>query len=273
MLQQPRSPNPPITKSQYPLYSSGVRLVAVLIAAALFSASAAAFALSAVEGQQPEAMSLLGKPLVPPALSGDAQKDADAELARARAAYDADPHNADAILAVARATARIGRITDALSIYTRGVEAFPDDARFYVERGHYYVVIRKFDVALKDFRKAAESQPEVKCDAGVASYLKGDFNAAREALHGCGNAPWPYLADLRAHATPAQPHPPSGDALVNAYVPAAQQLAAGRTDKARDLLKTIVEKNRGSWMEPIYIAAEADYAKVAKLKRRPSGRR
>ena len=29
-------------------------------------------------------------------------------------------------------------------------------------------------------------------------------------------------------------------------------------------LKKIVEKNRDDWMEPAYIAAEADYAKIVK---------
>ena len=212
--------------------------------------------------QQPEALSLLGKPLVPPALSGDDRKAADADMVRARAAYDADPKNADATLALARATALTGRITEALAVYTRGIEAHPDDARFYLERGRYYVVIRKFDVALKDLRKAAEAQPEARCDAGIASYLKGDFPAAREALRTCRNQPWPYLAELRAGGKPKRAALPQADKLVSAYTAAAEQIAAGHADQARDMLKTIVEKHGDDWMQPAYIAAEADYARI-----------
>ena len=232
-----------------------------------------AFALAApaaCAAQQPEALSLLGKPLVPPPLSGDDRRAADAEIVRARAAYDADPKSADAMLALARATAKSGRLTEALTLYTRGIEAHPDDARLYLERGRYYVVIRKFDVALKDFNKAAETQRDARCDAGIASYLKADFQAARDALQACGNQPWPYLAALRAGGTAERPASKPADKIESAYIAAAEQIAAGHTDQARDMLKTIVEKNGGEWMDPIYIAAEADYARV---RRHPSRRR
>ena len=224
----------------------------------------------AAAAQQPEALSLLGKPLVPPPLSGDDRKAVDAEIVSARAAYDADPKSADTMLALARATAKSGRLTEALTLYTRGVEAHPDDARFYLERGRYYVVIRKFDVALRDFRKAAETQPEARCDAGIASYLRAEFQAARDALQTCGNQPWPYLAALRAGSKPNRPASASPDKLVSSYIAAVEQIAAGRTDQARDLLKKIVEKNGGDWMDPTYIAAEADYARI---RRHPSRRR
>ena len=38
-------------------------------------------------------------------------------------------------------------------------------------------------------------------------------------------------------------------------------------DDAQDRLKQIVEKNRRDWMEPAYIAAEADYARLKKPER------
>ena len=225
--------------------------------------------MSTAQAQQPQAVSLLGKPLVPPSLSGDDRKAADADLVRARAAYDADPGSADAMLALARATARTGRIAEALEMYTRGIEVHPDDGRMFLERGRYYIVIRKFDVALRDFKKAAETQKQARCEAGIASYLKAEFATARDALQSCTNQPWPYLAALRAGGAKG-PAPASSDAMVSAYVSAAQQLAAGHTDQARDGLKKIVEKNGDAWMEPVYIAAESDYARV---RRHPSRRR
>jgi len=37
----------------------------------------------------------------------------------------------------------------------------------------------------------------------------------------------------------------------------------GKKDPAEDALREIVEKQVNRWMEPVYIAAEADYARIA----------
>ena len=53
------------------------------------------------------------------------------------------------------------------------------------------------------------------------------------------------------------------------YMDAIERLLAGDQDAARDRLKKLVEKHRrNEWMEPVYIAAEADYARVKKPDRR-----
>src|SRR5688500_11858959 len=78
------------------------------------------------ERQQPETLSLLGEALYAPKLPKAARAAADAELARAHAAYTAAPSGVPEILALARAHRALGRVGDALIILTNGLEANPD---------------------------------------------------------------------------------------------------------------------------------------------------
>ena len=48
------------------------------------------------------------------------------------------------------------------------------------------------------------------------------------------------------------------------YLDAAERLIKGDTAGAKELLKQIIEKDRNHWMDPVYIAAEADYARLLK---------
>jgi hypothetical protein len=45
---------------------------------------------------------------------------------------------------------------------------------------------------------------------------------------------------------------------------AVDRLIANDKTAAKDLLKPIVEKQKKRWMEPVYVAAEADYARILK---------
>src|SRR5437762_2638962 len=82
---------------------------------------------TAVSAQQPEAVSLLGKLLVPHEPSGDMRAALEANLASARAAHEKDPHDAGAAIALGRATAELGRYHEAIEILTMGVEAHADE--------------------------------------------------------------------------------------------------------------------------------------------------
>jgi hypothetical protein len=71
--------------------------------------------------------------------------------------------------------------------------------------------------------------------------------------------------------------------MTAAYVEAAETIAGekkppshGKKDPAEDALREIVEKNENHWMEPTYIAAEADYARILKAEgkfKKPAGRK
>jgi len=243
-------------------------------------------ALTALLLQQPETMSLLGEPLFAPKLSKEARASADAELARAHAAYTAKPSGVPEILALSRAHLALGRIGDSLILLTRGVEANPDAAELLLARGNGYVVIRKFEIAARDLAKASAKLPAARCSLGLAQYLAADYERARATYKECAEpGVFAYLAERRAGGTPTQrpvpdgPIPPSSspprlpgtvakekadaaEPIAATYLSAIEALLEGKKEEAAERLKKIVERNRRAWMEPAYIAAEADYARL-----------
>jgi predicted Zn-dependent protease len=245
-------------------------------------------AVAALLAQHPETMSLLNEPLYPPALSKQERVKAETEYAAARTAYEKQPGDPTVILAFEQANLALGRVGDAIEILTHGLEANPDEPRLLLERGRTYIVIRKFDVAQRDLRKAAGSIPAAKCALGFALYLDGNFKDARDTYAGCGDpGAFGALAERRAGVSPLRPAPggaaPTAPApirfpgsvspprhepsqpIAKSYLDAIDKLLAGDADTAREVLKKIVEKHRrNGWMDPAYIAAEADYAKLKK---------
>ncbi len=166
---------------------------------------AAAIAAPTAEAQTPEATSLLGKPLVSAPPTGEQRTRLEADLARAQADYDRDPASADAAIWLGRRLAYLGRFRDAIEIYTKGIARHPDEPRLYRHRGHRYITLRKFDLAVADLQRAAElvaGRPdEIEPDGapnaagiprstlqsniwyhlGLAHYLRGDFAKALAA--------------------------------------------------------------------------------------------
>jgi tetratricopeptide (TPR) repeat protein len=155
-----------------------------------------------IAAQAPEATSLFGKPLVSIPPTGEQKARLEVDLARAQADYDRDRNNADASIWLGRRLAYLGRFRDAIDIYTAGIARHPADARLYRHRGHRYITIRRFDLAIADLTRASQliaGQPdEIEPDGapnragiprstlqsniwyhlGLAHYLDGDFEKA-----------------------------------------------------------------------------------------------
>jgi tetratricopeptide (TPR) repeat protein len=128
---------------------------------------------------------------------------------QARRAYEANPGDADALIWFGRRAAYTGEYREAVAIFTSGIEAFPDDARMYRHRGHRYITLRQFDLAIADLERAARliegTADEVEPDGlpnalniplttlhsniwyhlGLARYLNGDLEGALEAYRKC----------------------------------------------------------------------------------------
>lgn len=168
-----------------------------------------ALAATAAQTGRPEATSLLGKPLYPPAPPADARRALEADLAAAQAAYDKAPDDPGAVIWLGRRTAYLGRYRDAIEIFSRGVAKHPADARMYRHRGHRYITVRELDKAIADLSEAArlvagtpdEVEPDGQPNArniptstlqsniyyhlGLAHYLAGDFARAADAYQKC----------------------------------------------------------------------------------------
>lgn len=145
----------------------------------------------------------------PPPVSPEAKSDMETRLKEAQAHYEANPKSADAMIWVGRRLAYLGRFTDAIDIYTKGIASFPKDARFYRHRGHREITLRRFDRAIADFEKAAklvkgkpdEIEPDGQPNArniptgtlqfniwyhlGLAYYLTGQNQKALNAYREC----------------------------------------------------------------------------------------
>ncbi len=158
---------------------------------------------------KPEATSLLGKPLYTPQVSAESRAKLEENLAPARADYEKNPTDADAIIWLGRRTAYLGRYRDAIAIFSEGIRKHPGDARLYRHRGHRYITLRQLDLAIADLEKATQliagKPDEVEPDGqpnpqniptstlqtniwyhlGLAYYLEGDFPRAQQAFESC----------------------------------------------------------------------------------------
>ncbi len=152
-----------------------------------------------------EAISLLGDTLYPPPLPAEARRRYEHNLQEARAAWEKNPDDADAIIWLGRRTAYLGRYREAIEIFTSGIAKHPRDARFLRHRGHRFITVRRLDRAIADLEAAArlvrgradEVEPDGLPNArniptstlqsniwyhlGLAYYLSGEFERARRA--------------------------------------------------------------------------------------------
>ncbi|HSJ30033.1 MAG TPA: hypothetical protein VK933_01275 [Longimicrobiales bacterium] len=152
-----------------------------------------------------EAMSLLGQPLFAPVIPDEARARMEEQLAEARARYERNPDDADAIIWLGRRLAYLGYYRDAIRVFGEGIHKHPDDARMYRHRGHRYITTRQVSRAVADLETAArlmaDRPDEVEPDGqpnsfniptstlksniwyhlALAHYLRHDFESALDA--------------------------------------------------------------------------------------------
>lgn len=111
----------------------------------------------------------------------------------------------DHLIWEARKVAYEGDYRQAVQLYTDAIQEFPDEPRLYRHRGHRFITLREFDLAIQDFKKTtalfegkndlteqdglpnAENIPLSSLQTntwyhlGLAYYLKGDFEQANQA--------------------------------------------------------------------------------------------
>ena len=175
--------------------------------ALVLSLLASATVASPASAQRPlppgaEAISLLGDTLRALPLAPDVRDRYERQLAEARADLERNPASADATIWVGRRLAYLGRHREAIDVFTRGIERFPEDARFLRHRGHRWITVRELDRAVEDLERAtrlvagkpdavepdgqpnAQNRPigtlhsNIAYHLGLAYYLKGDFARA-----------------------------------------------------------------------------------------------
>lgn len=163
----------------------------------------------AAAATQPEATSVSGEPLMQLEFPPAERARLEANLQAAEAELTKHPESADALIWVGRRQGYLSQYRNALATFTKGIDAFPTDPRFYRHRGHRYITVRDFDGAIADFEKAVslivgkpdEIEPDGAPNAagkprstlqfniwyhlGLAYYLKGDYGNASRAYEAC----------------------------------------------------------------------------------------
>jgi len=140
------------------------------------------------EKEKPEVISLLGKKLYAAPAEGEELLKLQGELKEAIKKVEADPENPDHLILYGRRLAYLWKYHEAIDIYSRGIKFHPDQAMLYRYRGHRYISIRKFDLAVKDLIKASELNDhdfDIWYHLGLAHYLKGEFENALWAYQNC----------------------------------------------------------------------------------------
>ena len=121
----------------------------LLLALALGSTTAAS--------REPEARSLLGRPLFAPLIPAERLQRLEENLEKARQESRRRPDDADALIWLGRRTAYLGRFREAIAVFTLGMEKHPGDPRFLRHRGHRYISVRELDMAVADLARAGEA--------------------------------------------------------------------------------------------------------------------
>lgn len=158
----------------------------------------------------PEARSLLGKPLFASPVGVDTAK-YEADLKTARAELAQHPDSEEALIWVGRRLGYLWRMKEAINVYSEGIKQHPQSAALYRHRGHRYISVRRFDLAIADLEKAAglmrdavdvmeeDGQPNrvkaplttlkynIYYHLGVARYLNGDFAGAVQSFREAKN--------------------------------------------------------------------------------------
>lgn len=106
-----------------------------------------------------------------------------AQYKEAKGIFEANPKDVEAIIWYGRRTAYLGQYQQAIDIYSKGLEKFPNEPRLYRHRGHRFISIREYEKAIADFEKAAQliegTQDEIEPDG-----MPNALNIPVSSLHG-----------------------------------------------------------------------------------------
>ncbi len=160
-------------------------------------------------GKPKAVFSLDNKVLETLKLSDETRKKYEQHLVVAMDNYHENPTDIESIIWYGRRKAYLGYYWNSITIFTEGINLYPDSSALYRHRGHRYITVRKFDEAVADLKTAAElaeneknfTEPDglpnkagiplsnnkfnIYYHLGLAFYLKGDYYKALEAYRKC----------------------------------------------------------------------------------------
>lgn len=161
-----------------------------------------------VKEKNPEVISLLGQAYYEPERAPALQHRLDSNLQVAKKRFEENDSEENYIW-YGRRLGYLSRFNEAIEVFNRGLEKYPQSYRLLRHRGHRFISMRLFDRAIDDLSRASMLMPpyppEVEPDGqpnrlnqplgttqfniwyhlGLAYYLKGDFEKAEQTYIEC----------------------------------------------------------------------------------------
>jgi len=156
-------------------------------------------------------------------------------VARAQAALNADPKNAQRYIDLAVAQSGVRQFREAIATCTKGLEIAPNNALLLRWRGHRYLSTRQFDLAMADLSRGATLDSTIYgiwYHMGVTRFALRDFTGAAQAFSKAlpiapdggeqnGSVDWLWMALSRAgksaEAQALLDRKPDTNSVKNAY--------------------------------------------------------
>ncbi len=193
----------------------------------------------AIAQDKPEGTSLLGAPL-------RAEKDDSGKIAAADAELAKSPGKIEALLKTGQVRDAFLQYNASISIYAKAIQAFPADPRPYRWRGHRYISLRKFDLAIVDLEKARSLAPssfEAAYYLGLSYYFSQRYGDAANEFARCVNMagkPDEFAKSLPTGMVSCATLPQTPQFLVGIADWHYRSLRrAGRSGEAKELLASI----------------------------------
>jgi tetratricopeptide (TPR) repeat protein len=141
-----------------------------------------------MEDEEPELISPLGKKLYARPATGEELASLNNDLKVATEKFKANPEAPENIIMVGRRLAYLWKYREAITMYTKGIAKYPDNAMLYRHRGHRFISTRQYDKAVADLEKASQLNDhdfDIWYHLGLAYYLRGEFGQAHRAYKEC----------------------------------------------------------------------------------------
>ena len=108
------------------------------------------------EAPRPQGQTLLGTPLREPDWNPEVRARLEENLAIAEAVFEVAPEREDSFIWLGRRYGYLTRWPEAIDVFTRGLEVHPESYKLYRSRGRHRARNRELDLAIEDYRRAAE---------------------------------------------------------------------------------------------------------------------
>ena len=197
-----------------------------------------------------ERSTLIGTPIRDPDFSPETRARLEEDLAIARAVFDVAPTREDSFIWLGRRYGYLARYPEAIEVFSRGLELFPESYKLYRFRARNRARNREIEAALADYRRAAElveSQPDSFEPDGIINSRHQYLGTYKSNIHYyLGQTSWAvhdYEAVLRGmERAMAEPLGQSPDRLVStAYWRYLAHRKLGQHEAARALVADVPE--------------------------------